>query len=338
MASILEARLGNGSPRVAKYKGNIDDSLTYLDDLIQNRVAWTCYIAGPMRGHVLNNFPNFDRVEKDFRDAGYNVISPARVDRDLDKGSAAPSYPAYRYAARDVAAIFYFCDFLVVLDGWRDSVGARAEVALAMWLELPIYDERGYRIYPFGFVESAVDLGFKKEKLKVQYESGNVLGSAFVQYDPDVPEGEVVALPPEAFPGLIDQCNCCTRIDGDEIQVELTRLCRSSTRASDASARETILQEAQRLVHGDRGSDYGHPLDDFTRTVGAFNALTGHNLTPEEGTMFMMCVKLSREANRHKRDNLVDAAGYADCTQQIHEERERRSAECRESSSPSSGS
>ena len=41
-----------------------------------------------------------------------------------------------------------------------------------------------------------------------------------------------------------------------------------------------------------------------------FNAATGHSLTPKDGLLFMVCVKLSREMHRHKRDNLVDACGY----------------------------
>jgi hypothetical protein len=29
--------------------------------------------------------------------------------------------------------------------------------------------------------------------------------------------------------------------------------------------RESILHEAHTLVHGDRGQDYGHPYEDFSR-------------------------------------------------------------------------
>lgn len=29
---------------------------------------------------------------------------------------------------------------------------------------------------------------------------------------------------------------------------------------------ESVLQEAQRLVHGNRGTDYGHPIDDYSAT------------------------------------------------------------------------
>lgn len=42
--------------------------------------------------------------------------------------------------------------------------------------------------------------------------------------------------------------------------------------------------------------------------------MRGHNRveTAEDGILFMVCVKLSREANAHGSDNLVDLAGYVD--------------------------
>lgn len=82
---------------------------------------------------------------------------------------------------------------------------------------------------------------------------------------------------------------------------------------------ESVVQEAHRLVHGDRGAAYGHPYDDYARTVGTFNALTGHSLSVPDGLFFMMCVKLSRERNVAKRDNLVDLAGYAECLHMVRE-------------------
>lgn len=77
-------------------------------------------------------------------------------------------------------------------------------------------------------------------------------------------------------------------------------------------ASETILQEAQRLVHGDRGADYGHPIEDFTRTGRIWGAVLGldRDVTPNEVALCMVGVKMSREVNAPKRDNRVDGAGY----------------------------
>lgn len=74
------------------------------------------------------------------------------------------------------------------------------------------------------------------------------------------------------------------------------------------------LMNGHKLVHGDRGNNYGHPYEDFSRTVAAVNAFLGHKfkepLGPEDIPLIMLCVKLSRESNLSKPDNLTDAAGY----------------------------
>lgn len=92
--------------------------------------------------------------------------------------------------------------------------------------------------------------------------------------------------------------------------------------------RESVLTEAQRLVHGARNEDYGHPLDDFGRTAGMVSAMLAHKLktplTAEEIGLVMVCVKLSRHINRPKRDNMVDAAGYAETVSWCGDERVRR--------------
>jgi hypothetical protein len=95
-----------------------------------------------------------------------------------------------------------------------------------------------------------------------------------------------------------------------------------------AIERQSVLTEAQGLVHGDRNGDYGHPLDDWSRTAAMVSAMLGHKLreplTAEDSVMFMVCVKLSREVNRPKRDNRTDGAGYFECLDWIVDERARR--------------
>jgi hypothetical protein len=93
---------------------------------------------------------------------------------------------------------------------------------------------------------------------------------------------------------------------------------------------ETCLQEAQRVVYGDRGTSYGHPLDDYERTSAMVTALLadklkpGERVTAEDMIRAMCCVKLSRDVHSPKRDNRTDLAGYAECLQRVTEERERR--------------
>jgi hypothetical protein len=86
----------------------------------------------------------------------------------------------------------------------------------------------------------------------------------------------------------------------------------------------TVLDAAQQAVHGDRQKDYGHPLDNFTRIAQMWSAILGAPVSAEQVGLCMAALKLARQCHRPKRDNLVDAAGYAATVQMVVEERERR--------------
>lgn len=85
-----------------------------------------------------------------------------------------------------------------------------------------------------------------------------------------------------------------------------------------------ILEEANSLVHGDRQAAYGHPLDDFARTAKMWSAILGYEVTAEQVGLCMCAVKISRQVNRPKRDNLVDLAGYAATVEMVLEEQHKR--------------
>jgi hypothetical protein len=88
---------------------------------------------------------------------------------------------------------------------------------------------------------------------------------------------------------------------------------------------ESVAQEAHRLVLGDRGEAYGHPIFDMSRTADMVTALLRHKLRPgarleaEDIGQVMIAVKQSRHQNKPKRDNEVDIAGYALCLEMIAE-------------------
>ncbi|HSW45685.1 MAG TPA: DUF4406 domain-containing protein [Phycisphaerae bacterium] len=84
-----------------------------------------------------------------------------------------------------------------------------------------------------------------------------------------------------------------------------------------AAADEPVLAEAQRLTGGARQSSYGHPREDFARTALMWTGILRGKLRPGEAVapgdvpLCMIAVKLARQTHQHKRDNLVDIAGYA---------------------------
>lgn len=86
----------------------------------------------------------------------------------------------------------------------------------------------------------------------------------------------------------------------------------------------SILDEAKQITSSQRPEDYGHPLDDFTRAAQMISGLMGWPVKPEEVPLIMICIKMSRQKNKHKNDNLVDIAGYAETIDKVWGERAKR--------------
>lgn len=107
------------------------------------------YVAGPMRGIRHFNFPAFDAARNLLVKSGWDVISPADLDREIgfDETQFPDDYDwrdlkkigfSIRDAVkRDVEAILK-CDAIYMLPGWENSAGATAERAIALWLGLEV--------------------------------------------------------------------------------------------------------------------------------------------------------------------------------------------------------
>ena len=100
-----------------------------------------CYLAGPMRDIPQFNFPAFDRAAKLLREAGYDVVSPAEMDRAAGIDEHTGVVPCLRGCMRrDLNAILDECDTIALLPGWQRSKGCAVEVALGLFLGLKFID------------------------------------------------------------------------------------------------------------------------------------------------------------------------------------------------------
>lgn len=89
---------------------------------------------------------------------------------------------------------------------------------------------------------------------------------------------------------------------------------------TSTSEMDSILEEAQEILEGDRDSDYGDPVANFNRISGIASSILNETITPEQCVVVMMAVKLSREQYKHKRDNLVDLVAYTEIYNRIKEQ------------------
>ena len=100
------------------------------------------YIAGPMSGIVGLNWDAFDQKELELISAGWDVVNPAGMDREMgiDPNGELDEYDYEDAAGRDIEAL-KSCDAIYMMAGFQYSKGACWERALAKHWGLPRYYE-----------------------------------------------------------------------------------------------------------------------------------------------------------------------------------------------------
>lgn len=74
---------------------------------------------------------------------------------------------------------------------------------------------------------------------------------------------------------------------------------------------ESVLEEAARIVNGDRAADYGDAQASFDRIAALWAPILGVPVTAKHVALCLIQLKVSRACTSDKRDNWVDLAGYA---------------------------
>lgn len=151
----LEERHAKGLPPFGPNPASLIESESWDPDVYEERtparlVRPRVYIAGPMRGLPEFNFPAFDDAAKRLRAQGWDVISPADLDRAAPHQAttdeeASRECQIHEYMERDLTdTLLTFRkskgDAIAMLPGWENSHGAVTEFMVARWAGLRILD------------------------------------------------------------------------------------------------------------------------------------------------------------------------------------------------------
>ena len=74
---------------------------------------------------------------------------------------------------------------------------------------------------------------------------------------------------------------------------------------------QDLLDEAKKLIGGDRQTDYGDKLTNHENIANFWSIFLKTKITPHDVAICMSLVKVARLMNQHKKDSYIDMAAYA---------------------------
>ena len=250
------------------------------------------YISGPMTGHDDHNYPAFLRAAVRLQALGWGVANPA------ENFGGRTDLPRVEYLRHDIN-LLAACTAIAMLPGWRSSRGSSLEFTIAQELGMTAYDAMTGQ--PLDNPPTA--------EINV-HDSTREADPALRIAPPDDPTPQPIQAG--------DAARMWTALFGHHLRPGTSVQPQEVSQAIEDTTPRPILEEAAELTDGSRQHDYGHPSVDFAHTALMWTALFAHHLRPgdagiqpREVPLAMIAVKLAREAHLHKRDNLVDIAGYA---------------------------
>lgn len=253
------------------------------------------YLSGPItKGDRTENFRAFCLWQKVLMDKGFAVLNPGLSMLHPDAWTIAHE----AWLQSDLPWI-RVSDVVIRIPG--ESAGADREVEHAEEFGVPVFFSSSC---PFGGIGDASDF---LDWVRRDKDLGKMpKGQEAPAKDGAKTRGSKEA--PRSF------------VYHDAHDVCEPEICKAVDRfVAEVRAESSILDEAKAAVTGDRQASYGPPDQDFARTAGMWSALFGDLL--RDGVRFepfhvaqaMILLKMSRQRHQRKRDNWVDAAGYAHC-------------------------
>lgn len=125
------------------------------------------YLSGPMSGLPNNNYDTFDKVAAEFRKERYRVCSPADTSRYLGEHGKL-THPEYlRFDFERVLE----ADMVIALPRWENSLGALAEIHMAIRMGVPVFRYIGHSA---AHIAGIVDYGDVVEAMHRIYTKGTL--------------------------------------------------------------------------------------------------------------------------------------------------------------------
>lgn len=155
----------------------------------------TVYIAGPMTGVEDYNFAAFDEASFKFKERGYTVINPAQIAREYadQQGLTFEEIALREFAVLDFLPLLQKASHMHMLNGWEYSNGAKAEHAIAKWLNLTITYETEESLKAHETHNKEWWFNFQAEKFREickltrkkndDYTGGATTGNPFANFD-----------------------------------------------------------------------------------------------------------------------------------------------------------
>ena len=95
------------------------------------------YISGPISGHdIEERRAAFAAVERMLREEGLEVVNPLNV--------AFPEYCTHEQYMRVDIALLIGCDYIYLMKGWDESLGASTEFVVATSAGIEVYANESY--------------------------------------------------------------------------------------------------------------------------------------------------------------------------------------------------
>ena len=116
------------------------------------------YISGPMTGYTNYNFKAFFDAEDFIRSLGYMALNPAWQDgytfEEAIKHAKISGHSWGDYMREDLKMLM-MADSILLLDGWRESRGAKLETIVAQALDMDFYRLKDGKMVPYNYEQIA---------------------------------------------------------------------------------------------------------------------------------------------------------------------------------------